>query len=633
VFARVIVDSPLPHLDRPFDYSVSEALEGTVRAGSRVRVPFAGRLSSAVVVGLSEAESAHTLKPIKSAGAIPSFTQEALDLASAIATRYGGSLWDVLRLMAPARVASVEKFDWNGMSAAPFAVESCEGLLESASGEGLPTASGVRAAWVAPPAGSATLPTDPLLGWALAAIQDRGSAIIIVPDARAAHALAARASASGLRRWSARSQGDFVLLDADEGPSVRFGSYIAAMRGVARLVIGTRSSAWQPVPDLRAICVWDEGSTTFAEPRAPYPHARTVAAMRAQQTGASFLAAGYALSADAVALVEHGFARRVGGVPDREALPRVDVVSSERREREGGQGRHWMPGAVWSPLLGAARAGVAAILVPQSGYASGLRCSRCSGWAECTECGGDLQRVSGDAVPRCRDCDREAPHWHCAECGGYGFTPAGLGVERLAAQVKRMAAGVPVVVSSSGTGIVADGAAHSGLVVATPAALPAVAGGYGHLAIVGARVNVGEGLGAEYATVRRWMNAAALVAPRSSAGVVSVVGDVAEAVRRALVTWDGWDTGAQDLAQRQQLGLPPHRRAMRLDGPQEAIDSFARAATPLEYDLSRDAEGAWALATRTVMPDLVVVARAIAVERSAASAPPLFLRVDAVPGT
>jgi primosomal protein N' (replication factor Y) len=206
-------------------------------------------------------------------------------------------------------------------------------------------------------------------------------------------------------------------------------------------------------------------------------------------------------------------------------------------------------------------------------------------------------------------------------------------VERLAAQVERMAAGVPVVVSSSGTGIVADGAAHSGLVVATPAALPAVAGGYGHLAIVGARINVGEGLGAEYATMRRWMNAAALVAPRSSAGVVSVVGDLAEAVRRALVTWDGWDTGAQDLVQRQQLGLPPHRRAMRLDGPQEAIDTFARAAAPLEYDLSRDAEGAWVLATRTVMPDVVTVARAVAVERSVASAPPLFLRVDAVPGT
>lgn len=633
MIARVVVDSPLPHLDRPFDYAIGEPLEGVVRVGSRVRVPFAGRLSSAVVVEFSDAESPHALKSIKSAGAVPSFTQHALDLASSIAQRYGGSLWDVLRLMAPARVASVEKLNWKGMASADLEPAWRAGWADRAGEHGLPTAAGSRSAWVAPPATSATAPVEALLAWALAAIAKGGSALVIVPDARAAQAIAARAVASGMRRWTARSGGHFVLLDAEDGPSVRFGAYLAAMHGMARLVIGTRSAAWQPVPDVKAIAIWDEGSTTFAEPRAPYPHARTVAAMRAQDTGASFLVAGYALSPDAVALVDHGFAQRVGGAPMRDALPRVEIIGPERREREGGQGKHWMPGSVWAQLLSAAQEGVAGILVPQSGYASGLRCARCSAWAECAECGGDLQRSSVDGTPRCRECALEAAHWHCPECQGYRLTPAGLGVERLAAQVAKMAPGIPLAVSSSGTGIVADGGATSGLVVATPAALPAVPGGYGHLAIIGARVNVGEGLGAEYATVRRWMNAAALAAPRSSGGGVSVVGELPEAVRRALVTWDGWETGAQDLLQRQQLGLPPHRRAARLEGPPDAIDAFAAAAKGLAFELSRDVEGAWVLSGRGVMPELVTAARSVAVARSAASAPPLFLRVDAVPGT
>jgi len=633
VFARVVVDSPLPHLDRPFDYAIGEPLEGVVRVGSRVRVPFAGRLSSAVVVELSGAESPHALKLIKSAGAVPSFTQHALDLASSIAQRYGGSLWDVLRLMAPARVASVEKLDWKSMEAARLDPELLAGAVDRGAERGLPTVPGNRSAWVAQPATSATAPVEALLAWALAAVADGGSAIVAVPDGRAAQSVAARAVESGMRRWTARSGGHFVLLDADDGPSVRFGSYLAAMHGLARLVIGTRSAAWQPVPDLKAIAIWDEGSTTFAEPRAPYPHARTVAAMRAQETGASFLLSGYALSPDAVALVEHGFAQRVGGAPEREAVPRVEIIGPERREREGGQGKHWMPGSVWTALLAAAQDGVAGILVPQSGYASGLRCARCSAWAECADCGGDLQRASVEGTPFCRECAHEADHWHCPECQGHRLTPAGLGVERLAAQVARMAPGVPLAVSSSGTGIVADCAVTSGLVVATPAALPAVADGYGHLAVIGARINVGEGLGAEHATVRRWMNAAALVAPRSSGGAVSVVGELPEAVRRALVTWDGWETGAQDLAQRQQLGLPPHRRSARLEGPPDAVDAFVVAAKGLSYDLSRDAEGAWVLSSRGVMPALVSAARAVAVARSAASAPPLFLRVDAVPGT
>lgn len=633
MIARVIVDSPLPHLDRPFDYSISEALQSVVHVGSRVRVPFAGRLSSAVVVEVTRDRSPHQLKPIKSASGVPSFSHEALSLATSMAERYGGSLWDVLRLMAPARVASVEKLDWSRMSATPLDHDASANSPDAARAAGLPTVPGSRCAWAAPPANSASLPAATLVSWALTAAAEDGTAIVIVPDARAVQAVVAHLTQGGLRRWTSRGGGHFTVLDADDGPSVRFGSYVAAMRGLVRLVVGTRSAAWQPVPHLKAIAIWDEGATTFAEPRAPYPHARTVAAMRAQDTNASMLVAGYALSADAVALVEHGFAQRIRDTSERYALPRVDVVGTERREREGGQGRHWMPGTVWTPLLAAAQQGVAGILVPQAGYASGLRCAACSAWAECRECGGDLQRASQAATPTCRDCGAEEPHWHCPDCQGYRLSPAGLGVERLAAQVAKMAPDVPLAVSSSGTGVLSDGVVAAGMVIATPAALPAVAGGYGHLAIVGARMNLGEGLGAEYATVRRWMNAAALVAPRSSGGTVSVVGELPEAVRTALITWDGWQTGAQDLAQRQQLGLPPHRRATRLEGPPDAIDAFVHAAVGLNFDLARDADGAWVLASRGAMPDVVKVARAVAVERSAASAQPLFIRVDGVPGT
>ncbi len=43
--ARIAVDIPLAHLDRPFDYLVSERLDGKARPGVRVRVRFAGQLT------------------------------------------------------------------------------------------------------------------------------------------------------------------------------------------------------------------------------------------------------------------------------------------------------------------------------------------------------------------------------------------------------------------------------------------------------------------------------------------------------------------------------------------------------------------------------------------------------------
>ena len=48
--ARVVVDSPLAHLDRPFDYLVPTTLDADVVPGCRVRVRFSGRLTDAFVV-------------------------------------------------------------------------------------------------------------------------------------------------------------------------------------------------------------------------------------------------------------------------------------------------------------------------------------------------------------------------------------------------------------------------------------------------------------------------------------------------------------------------------------------------------------------------------------------------------
>ncbi|GMA31301.1 hypothetical protein [Litorihabitans aurantiacus] len=55
--AEVVVDVPLPHLDRPFDYLVPDELPGAagpedVAVGTRVKVRFAGRERDGWVVGV-----------------------------------------------------------------------------------------------------------------------------------------------------------------------------------------------------------------------------------------------------------------------------------------------------------------------------------------------------------------------------------------------------------------------------------------------------------------------------------------------------------------------------------------------------------------------------------------------------
>ena len=626
----VAVDSPLPHLDRPFDYEVPEALNG-VGVGTRVRVPFAGRLVSGVVLSMTESRPEHPVKSVRSAGAIPSFTPAALDVARAIAVRYGGSLWDVLRLMGPPRVAAVERYDWEAWTRSAVDNGALGALRDAAARCDLPIARRHRAVWAATPSRPEVAPTQAILGAALASAAQAGTSIIVAPDSRVVAALLRAAEESGVKRWTPRGGGHIAVIDSEDGPSVRYGSYMAAMRGLVPLVIGTRHAAWQPVPDLTSITVWDEASSTLAEPRAPYPHARTVCAMRAQDSGAALLVAGHALSAEAAALVHHGFARRIEARPERTALPTLEVIGAERREREGGAGRHWMPAHVWAPLLAAAQKGVAAVMVPQGGYAAGLACLRCGTWADCAECGGDLSRETANGVASCNDCGVEAVAWHCPECREHRMRPVGLGADRLAEQLARMAAGVQVTQSSATVGVVADLAVDSGIVIATPGALPAVEGGYGYLAIVGARVSVNEGLGAEAQALRRWLNAAALVSARAVGGAVVVVGELPVDVRQALVSWDGWGVAFRDLEQRESLGLPPHRRALRLDGAIDAVDEAARAIEGAQPSISRDSQGAWVVSSRGAMQGIVGAVRAVVVARSLRSASPLYVKVDATP--
>ena len=52
--ARVVVDVPLAHLDRPFDYAVPDEFADDVRPGCRVRVRFAGQLVDGFVLELGD---------------------------------------------------------------------------------------------------------------------------------------------------------------------------------------------------------------------------------------------------------------------------------------------------------------------------------------------------------------------------------------------------------------------------------------------------------------------------------------------------------------------------------------------------------------------------------------------------
>ncbi len=109
--ASIAIHHEKPHLDRLFDYEVPPELDAEAQPGVRVRVVFAGRLVSGVIIARAESSGfTGKLSAIRSlSGAEPVLSQEVAQLSRAVADRWAGTLSDVLRLAIPARHARVER--------------------------------------------------------------------------------------------------------------------------------------------------------------------------------------------------------------------------------------------------------------------------------------------------------------------------------------------------------------------------------------------------------------------------------------------------------------------------------------------------------------------------------------------
>src|SRR5699024_10599923 len=78
-------------------------------------------------------------------------------------------------------------------------------------------------------------------------------------------------------------------LSAGVGPSARYRRWLRAVRGHARIVVGTRSAVFTPLPEPGLMILHDDGDDSFVEPRAPYPHTRDVATLRSSLDGTPLL--------------------------------------------------------------------------------------------------------------------------------------------------------------------------------------------------------------------------------------------------------------------------------------------------------------------------------------------------------
>ena len=567
--ARVLVDTPLAHLDRPFDYAVPASLADDAVPGARVKVRFAGKtLDGFVVARAAESDHTGTLTPLQRVvSAEPVLAPAVAELVGLLAERYAGTRADVLRLAVPPRHATTEKqpspaeepveVDTSAARSAWSAYPTADPFLGHLAVGGNP-----RGVWSALP--GEDWPRLLASAAALTLAGGRGS-VLVVPDRRDVARLDAALTA-------VLGDGHHVVLTAGAGPGRRYREFLAVARGTRRIVVGTRAAAFAPVRDLGLVAIWDDGDDLHAEPRAPYPHAREVLLTRAHVERTAALLGGFARTVEAEHLLGSGWAHEIAPPRDtiRDAVTVAIAGAADfQLDRDPLARAARMPRQVHDAVAAGLERGPVLLQTPRRGYAPSLACERCRTPARCRVCTGPLAVAGPAAPPACRWCGSIDNVWGCTVCGHRGLRGPVVGERRTAEELGRAFPSVPVV-ASGGEHVVESVPARPAIVVATPGAEPVAEAGYAAVVLLDTWLALARpDLRTEEEALRRWLGAAGLAGPGAT---VVAVGDPSHPALQALVRWDPAGFARREAAARSEAHLPPASRLATITGDPGAVD-------------------------------------------------------------
>ncbi len=539
--ARVSIDSPLPQLDRLFDYAIPDTIRDSIRVGVRVKVPF-GRgksLYDGFVIALEqtsefEGKLAEITQLVSTA---PVLTPEVYQLVRSVADRQASTASDVLRLAVPPRSVAVEK-RWlaenqnqvSGVSKKHDVERDRTSVLVA------PVTGPEWPAWV-----------SMAVEKSVQEVSNGQSVIICVPDYRDQKVLL-----SALENSPAA--GFLVDYSSDQKTSAKYKAFLDCLGKSPTLVVGSRSAIYAPVQNLGLILVWDDGDSSHIEPSSPYSHTREVALIRQKQSGCGLIFAGHVRSTEIQRLVEIGYLNAESFEQD---IPNISAVDREVR----------VDGVAWSTIRDALKFGSVLVQVAARGTAVSSYCSGCSERAACNQCNGPIW-VDGAGQVRCRWCNQTNLNFRCRTCGANKLRTGTAGSSRTAADFGRAFPGVQII-ESNGDHRIELIESDRAIVVSTPGAEPRVLGGYSAVVILDANQALNrDSLRASEDAFRQWANAIALANAGGTCLVVGIRGELA----RCLTAWAPGEFAHGELQSRRELRFPPAVRLASVSAEAELLE-------------------------------------------------------------
>ncbi|HET7268904.1 MAG TPA: primosomal protein N' [Oleiagrimonas sp.] len=400
-----------------------------------------------------------------------------------------------------------------------------------------------------------------------------------------------------VRRLRERLGTEVEVLHSGLADGERARAWLRARDGDARVVLGTRSAIFTPLPRAGLIVIDEAHDTSYKQHEGFRYHARDLAVVRARALDVPVILGTATPSLETLANVETGRYTRLH-LPARAGAhkaPTINIVDiRSQRLRHG-----LSPELIAAIATTAARDEQALVFRNRRGYAPILMCHGCGWHAQCPRCDKPMTLHAGRQRLACHHCERErrVPET-CPDCGHGPLHAQGFGTERLEEALRAHFPEVPIVRVDRETTRRRDAfgkmletldEGHAAILVGTQ--MLAKGHDLAHLTLV-AITGVDEGLhSVDFRATERLAQLVVQVAGRAGrarkAGRVLLQTHHPDHALLQELLRSGYASVARGLLdERRLLQLPPYvsQALLRVDGAQlETVDAFladAHAALP-----------------------------------------------------
>jgi primosomal protein N' (replication factor Y) len=225
-----------------------------------------------------------------------------------------------------------------------------------------------------------------------------------------------------------------AVLHSGLAPVERRRAWDGVRRGDTRLVVGTRSAVFAPIPDPGLIVVDEEQDGSYKQEDVPRYSGRDLAVVRAREARAVLLLGSATPSLESFRNAREGryALLRLGGRVEDRPMPVVRIVDMRGEYRDVRGVRplsRELTGALRDCVAGGNQA---LVLRNRRGWASALHCLACGVRVSCSRCSVAMTWHRSAGRLRCHYCDLErAVPARCPSCGEERLTAIGEGTERI----------------------------------------------------------------------------------------------------------------------------------------------------------------------------------------------------------